>query len=717
VTRHVKVGLEADVAPYIAGVKAAAKATDDLGDELAELKTKGAALEVVSKQADHAGDALEDLKTDSDRAGEALRDTAVVAGLAAEAIDEVGAAARRTGRQIDKLDHEIDAAKRELQGLAAAFADADEASRADLSKGVTALERKLKELEKNRTILKALIPKPEEAVQAGAEVAQEVAKGTANGFKAKPVAIAIAGALGVAVAPVLGAAIAGAVVGGVGLGGIVGGVALAASHPEVKARGKQLGKAYFDGIKAEAEDAFAQPIMDAFGELDEWGGTALPKIGEFFDNVAPGLADFTESLIGAGDALLDSFVYASERSEAPMRALGDLIETTGNAVGSLIEDLSDHAEEGADALDDLADTISFTVGALAGLVTMLSDTYGWFGDQADVLEVGANQLTDYADGLIGVTAVQDLAEIATADLTAVTEELSDQQWAGARAARGHRDALVELSTEMKAETDPVFGLLNAQKDLAEATKKSAEATAEHGADSAEAQAALRDLAAAAIDLEGKAGALGETFNGELSAGLRATLRSAGLTNTQIDGLERQFRDAKGAAEGFAKNWKANISIPGLVKNTSDVRELRRQVEQLRSKTINVRVRVSQQGEILYGGQVGAYAEGGPIEGPGTGTSDSVPIMASAGEHMWTAAEVRAAGGHQAVEQMRAEALTGARPTTQVMPAAATQRMVVEVQQTLDLSRADATAFGQLLLSTVRTKSAIRQELKTLVNQS
>ncbi len=60
----------------------------------------------------------------------------------------------------------------------------------------------------------------------------------------------------------------------------------------------------------------------------------------------------------------------------------------------------------------------------------------------------------------------------------------------------------------------------------------------------------------------------------------------------------------------------------------------------------------------YGVNVSGYikslerAAGGPVFGPGTGTSDSVPAMLSNGEHVWTAAEVQAAGGHGAMAQMR-----------------------------------------------------------------
>jgi hypothetical protein len=50
------------------------------------------------------------------------------------------------------------------------------------------------------------------------------------------------------------------------------------------------------------------------------------------------------------------------------------------------------------------------------------------------------------------------------------------------------------------------------------------------------------------------------------------------------------------------------------------------------------------------------AAGGAIEGPGTATSDSVPTNLSTGEHVWTAAEVVAVGGHTMVKAIREAAL-------------------------------------------------------------
>ncbi|MFE2324588.1 hypothetical protein ACFXD5_11835 [Streptomyces sp. NPDC059385] len=51
-----------------------------------------------------------------------------------------------------------------------------------------------------------------------------------------------------------------------------------------------------------------------------------------------------------------------------------------------------------------------------------------------------------------------------------------------------------------------------------------------------------------------------------------------------------------------------------------------------------------------------FATGGSVFGAGTATSDSIPALLSHGEHVWTAREVQAAGGHSVVESLRQRAL-------------------------------------------------------------
>lgn len=56
-----------------------------------------------------------------------------------------------------------------------------------------------------------------------------------------------------------------------------------------------------------------------------------------------------------------------------------------------------------------------------------------------------------------------------------------------------------------------------------------------------------------------------------------------------------------------------------------------------------------------------FAHGGAVYGPGTTTSDSIPARLSKGEHVWTAQEVAAAGGHGMVYTMRQMVLDGIIP--------------------------------------------------------
>jgi TP901 family phage tail tape measure protein len=54
----------------------------------------------------------------------------------------------------------------------------------------------------------------------------------------------------------------------------------------------------------------------------------------------------------------------------------------------------------------------------------------------------------------------------------------------------------------------------------------------------------------------------------------------------------------------------------------------------------------------FAGATAGFAVGGPVFGAGGPTDDKIPAMLSNGEHVWTAAEVAAAGGHDAVYALR-----------------------------------------------------------------
>ncbi|WP_346536939.1 phage tail tape measure protein [Micromonospora sp. DPT] len=175
------------------------------------------------------------------------------------------------------------------------------------------------------------------------------------------------------------------------------------------------------------------------------------------------------------------------------------------------------------------------------------------------------QFPQYAAALETATTATAEAVSPTQALTGKTEEYKIAADAAAAAARGQRDALVDLASKMKAETDPVFGFLDAQGKLTKAQKDAATAVKEHGRNSDEAREATRNLALAAIELQGKAGELGDAFDGKMTPALYQTLAAAGLTDKQIKDVAMQFRDAKRDADEYDGEYKANASAPGATK--------------------------------------------------------------------------------------------------------------------------------------------------------
>lgn len=133
--------------------------------------------------------------------------------------------------------------------------------------------------------------------------------------------------------------------------------------------------------------------------------------------------------------------------------------------------------------------------------------------------------------------------------------------------------------------------------------------------------------------------------------------SAGIAGRQVSGSKTAFMkaaDAMGIArERAEKLWK----------------------ELLRIKSREAHIRIWADGEWSGGPRAlkngpahlrPGRAMGGPIPaawalGPGGPTSDDVPTWLSVGEHVITAREVQAAGGHDAIYRMRAAILNGGMP--------------------------------------------------------
>jgi len=524
----------------------------------------------AARDIDKVGDAAEEASRDTEKFGK----ESVIAGQGAA---RLGKESDKTGRQVGKLSAEIELAKRELESLARSFADTDDAAeRLDISKGIRKGENDIRRLTKSKSLLEDLLPDPNPADTR--KWTQKLGDQIKSGLEAFKGSLPLLGTgLGAALAPGLAVTLASAVTGGVGLGGIIGGVAIAAQDPAVTAKATDIGTRFSKSVQDSAKNAFLGPVLESLDQLGKLADRSAPKLGRIFDLTAPSVQHLTDNVTRLGDSLLDDLEYAAGKSGSSINALGDLVEHTGESVGNLVATLSDNADSGASAIGLLDKGIQQTIGDVGTILDVLGKLYGVFGSVNDKVTeltggLGILQALDPVepfrllyDGIKGADEEMGTFTRHVPPAVDATGKLTESSENAAKAADGHRDALVGLSNELKAETDPVFGLLNAQQKLKNAQDDVAESTKEHGRNSAETKAALRDLALAAIDLQGRAGGLAGSFNGNLTPAMRSTLKAAGLTEDQINDIAGEFKSAKKAGDAYARTYAATAKLTTVYK--------------------------------------------------------------------------------------------------------------------------------------------------------
>jgi hypothetical protein len=467
--------------------------------------------------------------------------------------DTLGDTAGDAARKIEKLDTAISKVNQDLVLLAGQLADADDAAgRIDISRGIRKAQADLQRMTKARGLLDGLLPDPGPAAagfmkklggaigSAGASIA------TGAGSKA---GVVIGGALAAAAAPVLISGIGSALSAGVGLGAIGAGVALAVSKDkEIAAAGQFAGKRFVDGLAKTAGTAYKQPIMTAVGVLSTAGDRISKKWQDVFRSTSGMLVPFVQDVVRVAERISDSLADMALKSAPAVDALGDAMVLLGDGAGDALDTLSDGSQNAAGNLKLMAGVTADVLRQSANFLGVLNDLSAnpWItGPLLPLLKKHYGDVSEESD-----------------TLTDSQETLASGFTTAARAAQGQTDALVGLAAEMMAQTDPAFAVLNAQDKVRDGQKKLNDAIKEHGRDSKEARAASRDLAGAAIELQGKVGALGDEFDGSLSPAMLATFRAANLTEGQIKDVQEEMIRAKKAGGAYARNYQASVTVKG-----------------------------------------------------------------------------------------------------------------------------------------------------------
>lgn len=376
---------------------------------------------------------------------------------------------------------------------------------------------------------------------------------------------------------------------------------------------------------------------------------AAPGIEQVIQSLTSGDLDGAFSSASSGaDSLAESLELIEGSSfDSWMERLG---ETLGGAVG--ITGQVTEAREGFVALD----------GALAQLVS--SGESGKADDWFDELTAAAEAqgvpieklealFPQYAEALAGATNVTEDAATAAAD---AEENLT-----------GMKDALAEVgetSITMGSAMDSALGAINDMVAAAEAEDVALDGTNDASIalrDSMrDVEQSHRDAAQAIIDNGGTYEDARDEWNrgreaiiGQLEAMGLSREEAVTWADTNMGSaadVEQALFGVKDAVEDIptAKNIDITTS-GGALEYIKQINGWLNATPEYKGISIGV-------GGGFSDANVPGNASGGAIHGPGSGTSDSILRRLSNGEHVWTAAEVSAAGGQGAMYGMRANVL-------------------------------------------------------------
>lgn len=130
----------------------------------------------------------------------------------------------------------------------------------------------------------------------------------------------------------------------------------------------------------------------------------------------------------------------------------------------------------------------------------------------------------------------------------------------------------------------------------------------------------------------------------------AKINAEAITKAAEGALKQAERDRKSTIFASASTATAEGQLNTAARDRTSV---------IRTRVVTTKVTYESTGQGGSGGIT--RASGGSVFGPGTETSDSIPALLSNNEHVWSAKEVRGAGGHGMIERMRAMARAGALP--------------------------------------------------------
>ena len=382
-------------------------------------------------------------------------------------------------------------------------------------------------------------------------------------------------------------------------------------------------------------------LQGSFGDGFLSGETAaLEDFGQTLDAVASSADTRSFGVIG------DLF---TGKGGSGVNQVRDRLEELGSALAGLPLELAQERtaklQEQYQLTDDQLYSFIDNSGEFKNSLIEQAGELGLTADKSTLLALATGELKGATDaskqGMTELTGSTRDAQVSLEDLQSTIEGFGSSQLNLNAATREYEASLDELTASV---TDNGTSLDVAEEkgranqaaldDIAKSTLQLSSATLENTGSQEQAAAAIKNGRDKLIELLGQFGITGEAadvYADKLGLIPDNVATAAGFTAPKAD------------VDAYAQSVR---NVPS-------------------TKVTEFIARYSQQGSIpedLRGTGLGVLkrAGGGPIYGPGTGTSDSIAAWLSNGEHVITKREVDAAGGHAGVMEWRRAILAGAR---------------------------------------------------------
>lgn len=402
---------------------------------------------------------------------------------------------------------------------------------------------------------------------------------------------------------------------------------------------------------------------ESVDELFDAGDSAVPFLSRL-DEAISSAKVFRENLdIIANNDFLRGLRGETSQLSAVLTTMGEemakLAESDAPAAARSFKMLSEEMELSKSEQIDLLNAMKPYRDELVKLADAQGKDVTTKDGQVDMNALLAFALEDSTDATAEATAATEELEAATAEAVGEFEDmvqvLFDVAGATLSMAESHDDALAAVNSlkdaaaaegaTLDGTNTASIGLRDALRDVESAHRDSAAAILENGGTLEDAQAEWDAGREAVIEMMIAMG----MHRDEAVAWADQNLGSAAEVTTALGDVATAVNDIPPG-----KDIKITADTSGA---TSKLQTLWNGLNDLAGKTWNIPVKttVDGAGTVL---KPPGQATGGPVFGPGTGTSDSVARMLSNGEHVVTAAEVQAAGGHAAIQAWRSSLMSG-----------------------------------------------------------